>query len=100
MRRKAPRLLAAALESLTRDVAPQTTLARVQACWGETVGPAIAAEAEPVAERDGTLTVMCRSGTWANELELLAPELLAKLNDALGRDSEPTLKTLRAKVGG
>jgi predicted nucleic acid-binding Zn ribbon protein len=99
MRRRAPRPLASALEALTRDAAPQTTIARVQACWNEAVGAAIAEEARPVAERDGTLTVMCRSGTWANELELLAPELLEKLNSALGGNSEPTLKALRAKVG-
>ncbi len=99
MRRRGPRPIAAAIEGVVGGASPATPLARVQACWAETVGAAIAAEAQPVAERDGTLTVACRSATWANELELLAPELLEKLNGALGgRDAGP-LKGLRAKVG-
>ncbi len=99
MRRRAPRPLAAALEQLGHEAAPQTVLARVQAAWPEAVGAAIAAEAQPVSERGGTLTVTCRSAAWASELELLAPDLLDKLNAALGGPAEGTLTKLRAKVG-
>ena len=35
--------------------------------------------------RDGILFVACRSSTWANELTLLKPEILKKLQSALGR---------------
>jgi predicted nucleic acid-binding Zn ribbon protein len=35
----------------------------------------VAAEAEPLSERAGTLTVTCRSAVWASELQLLAPDL-------------------------
>ncbi|MEX1141884.1 MAG: DUF721 domain-containing protein [Thermoleophilaceae bacterium] len=99
MRRRAPRPLAAALEGFGRDVAPATLLARVQGCWQEVVGPAIAAEAQPISERDGTITVVCRSATWASELELLAPELIGRLQAALGDAGGAQLTGLRPKVG-
>ena len=64
-------------------MAPAGTLAWVQACWSDVVGPAIAAESEPVAERDGVVTVSCRSAVWAQELTLLSGDLLERLNGAL-----------------
>jgi predicted nucleic acid-binding Zn ribbon protein len=98
MRRRGPRPLSAALEQLGHQAAPQTLLARVQAAWGDVVGTAIAAEAQPIAERAGTVTVACRSAAWASELELLASDLLQRLNDALADPGEHPLKGLRAKV--
>ena len=99
MRRRGPRPIAAALEQLGHRAAPPTLLARVQAAWGEVVGPAIAAEAQPVAERAGTIVVACRSAPWASELELLAPDLLEKLNDVLDDPAGRPVRALRAKVG-
>jgi predicted nucleic acid-binding Zn ribbon protein len=99
VRRRGPRPLSAALDDLGHRTAPQTVLARVQAVWAETVGKAIATEAQPVAERGGTVTVACRSAAWASELELLAPELVEKLNAAIGGAGAGPLTTLRAKVG-
>lgn len=84
MRRLAPRALSDALEGVVRDVAPQTLLARVQAAWTEVAGPGLAVAAAPVAERDGVVTIACDSGVWAQELDLLAPELLGGLDAALG----------------
>jgi predicted nucleic acid-binding Zn ribbon protein len=84
--RRAPRPLARALDGFTAELAPTTTLARVQGCWGEAVGGAIATAANPVAEREGVLTVRCESAVWAQELELMAGELLGRLNGALGED--------------
>jgi predicted nucleic acid-binding Zn ribbon protein len=98
VRRRAPRPLSAALEQIGHSATPATLLARVQACWAETVGAAIAAEAQPVSERSGTLTVACRSAAWASELELLAPDLVERLNGALGGPSKSPLTALRAKV--
>ena len=100
MRRPGPRPLAAALAEVSRNAAPVTLLARAQACWSEVVGPALAAEAAPVGERAGTLTLSCRSAGWAHELELLAPDLLERLNAALGESSGGPFKSLRARVGG
>ncbi len=86
MSRLSPRPLAAALGHLTAELAPDSTLARVQAAWEELVGPAVATAASPTAERSGTLTVTCSAAVWAQELELMAPVLLERLNKALGAD--------------
>jgi predicted nucleic acid-binding Zn ribbon protein len=56
------------------------------------VGPAIAAAARPSGERDGVLTVTCAAAVWAHELDLMAPELLARLNGALGADALSRLR--------
>jgi predicted nucleic acid-binding Zn ribbon protein len=67
---------------------PRTLLAEVQTVWTNACGDAVAAEARPVAERDGVVTVACRSATWASELDLMQPRLLARLNDLLERRVE------------
>ena len=96
MRRPAPRSLSTALEGVVRDVAPQTLLARVQAAWSEVAGERLAATAAPVSERDGVVTIACQSGVWAHELDLLAPDLLRRLEGALGG---PVVTKLRFVVG-
>jgi predicted nucleic acid-binding Zn ribbon protein len=88
-RRTAPRPLSEVLAQATEVAAPAGLLARLQSAWGELAGPAVAAEAEPVGERSGTVTVACRSAVWAQELELLSGELLDRLNGALGTPAEP-----------
>lgn len=84
--RPAPRSLAAALEGFTTTISPASTLARVQEVWELAAGSAIAAAATPSAERHGVLTVTCSAAVWAQELDLIAPTLLDRLNDALGSD--------------
>jgi predicted nucleic acid-binding Zn ribbon protein len=78
--RRSPRPLALALGQVRDDLAPATLLADVQRAWAEAVGPAIAAEATPTAERGGVLTVSCSASVWAQELDLMAPVLLERLN--------------------
>jgi predicted nucleic acid-binding Zn ribbon protein len=85
--RATPRLLGAALRQARGRVEPKTLLAAVQNVWAPSVGGAVAAEAEPVAERDGVVTVACRSATWAQELDLLQTELLERLNGNLTADA-------------
>jgi len=100
MRRLAPRPLAQALAGVTATLAPATTLARVQSCWNEVVGEGVGAESRPVAERDGVVTVACRSAVWAQELELLGPELAERLNAALSDDGgRGAVEALRFRVG-
>jgi predicted nucleic acid-binding Zn ribbon protein len=79
-----PQRIGESLGALRESAAPRTLLAAVQGAWAPAAGEAIAAEAEPVAERDGIVTVACRSATWAQELDLMAPELLQRL-----RESDP-----------
>jgi predicted nucleic acid-binding Zn ribbon protein len=90
--RPAPRPLGSAIGALADRLAPRTTLADVQRVWPAAVGPVIAREATPTTERAGTLTVACRSSVWAQELDLMGPELVAKLNAALGSDRITTLR--------
>jgi predicted nucleic acid-binding Zn ribbon protein len=79
MRRVAPRPLRFALERALRGAQPATLLARVQAAWPDVAGPVMAAEATPVSEREGVVTMACSAAVWAQELELLGPDLLARL---------------------
>ncbi len=62
-------------------------------------GEAVAEQASPVAEREGRITVACRSATWAQELDLLQGELLERLNRALrdwtGEGGKPAVAALR-----
>ena len=100
MRRLAPRRLDGALARVTSGLAPATTLARVQGAWKSAAGPLVAEEAEPVSERDGVVTVACRSAVWAQELELLTPDLLARLAAEIGTGTGgPPLRGLRFVVG-
>jgi predicted nucleic acid-binding Zn ribbon protein len=96
MRRVAPRPLARALEDVTATLAPATTIARIQGCWVEVVGSAVAEESKPVSEHDGVVTVACRSSVWAQELELMGPELVGRVNAALGGEA---IAGLRFRVG-
>jgi predicted nucleic acid-binding Zn ribbon protein len=92
MRRRDPRPLADALAPLRRDLAPATTLARVQQAWPEVAGAGVAAEARPVSERAGSVTFACKSSVWAGELTLMASDLTGRLNAALG---SPLIAELR-----
>jgi predicted nucleic acid-binding Zn ribbon protein len=78
-------------------------LARVQALWPEVAGPGMSAYAAPVSERDGVVTVACESAVWAQELELLGPDLLTRFEAALalepGRPAGGSVRKLRFVVG-
>jgi predicted nucleic acid-binding Zn ribbon protein len=92
VRRRAPRSLTVALNGLTATLAPVTTLARVQQVWELATGSAIAAAAHPTAERDGVLTVTCDAAVWAQELHLMAGDLVPALNAALGAEAVRELR--------
>ncbi len=83
--RRSPRSLSFALDGLVNELAPDTLLATVQQAWPQAVGPSIAAEAVPTAERGGVVTVSCSAAVWAQELDLMAPSILARLNELLGQ---------------
>lgn len=96
MSRRAPRLLSDAIGPLQESLAPQTLLAEVQRTWPEAAGAAIAREASPVSERGGVVTVACSASVWAQELDLMAPLLIEKLNAAIGVGE---VKRLRCVTG-
>jgi predicted nucleic acid-binding Zn ribbon protein len=92
-----------ALDGVVRGAEPATLLARVQAVWPEVAGPGMSGSAAPVSEREGVVTVACESAVWAQELELLGPDLLTRFGDALGaergRPAGASVKKLRFVVG-
>jgi predicted nucleic acid-binding Zn ribbon protein len=96
VRRRAPRPIANALAAFTATIEPATTLAAVQALWAPTVGEAIAAHCSPVAERGGVLEVVCDESVWAAELELLGPDLAARLSASPGLAA---ITALRCRTG-
>ncbi|CAN5557668.1 hypothetical protein BH20ACT15_BH20ACT15_10970 [soil metagenome] len=96
--RRAPRPVSEALRAAVEPIAPATPLAAVQSAWVDAVGEAIAAQASPVSERDGVITVECRSATWAQELDLLAAETLEKV--AAGLPEGVSVNGLRFRVAG
>lgn len=77
---KAPRGIGDAMRDLRARTAPPGLLAATQAAWPRVAGERVAAQAQPVAERAGVVTVACRSATWAQELDLLQTELRRRLN--------------------
>lgn len=90
--RRGPRPLGAALERLADDLAPDTRLAEIQRAWATAVGADIAAEAQPTAERGGVLTVSCSASVWAQELDLMAPQIIGRLTDTLGHPGVTRLR--------
>jgi predicted nucleic acid-binding Zn ribbon protein len=77
-------------------LARRLDLAQVVEHWAEAVGPQIAAvtRAEAV-NAEGTLWVRVASSAWANELSLMAPRILAKLN----QNRRGQIKEIRWLIG-
>jgi predicted nucleic acid-binding Zn ribbon protein len=92
LRRRSPRSVSLALDPLRQSWAPETLLAEVQRVWPEAVGAAIAAEARPERERSGILTVVCSASVWAQELDLMAPQIIAQVNQRVSRGRLTRLK--------
>jgi predicted nucleic acid-binding Zn ribbon protein len=90
--RRTPRPLGAALGVVRSRTEPKTLLGAVQGAWSAAAGAAVAVEAEPVSERDGVVTIACRSATWAQELDLLQDQLLEALNRALSDSARGPLE--------
>ena len=82
--RRTPRPVGLAVDGLRDGLAPQTMLAAVQQVWRGAVGDAIAGEAQPTGERGGVLIVSCSASVWAQELDLMAPAIVDRVNEALG----------------
>ena len=97
-RRRTPRPIGVAVEAALERAEPATLLAAVQSAWPTAVGDAIAREATPVTEREGVVTVACRSATWAQELDLLGGQILAQVQRELPDGS--ALEAIRFTASG
>lgn len=96
MRRQAPRPIEVALARALPAARPPGLLAEIQSLWPELAGTELARSASPVSERRGTVTVACESAVWAQELELLAGDLSARLNSRL---TQGAVERLRFVIG-
>lgn len=64
--------------------------------WSEIVGAQIGRVSRPDSLFDGVLAVWVRTSTWMQELRLLAPTLVSKINAAIGT---PVVRELRLHFG-
>lgn len=69
---------------------------RVFSRWKEVAGQAIARHAEPRALRGGKLVLIVDSPAWMQQLSLMKPELIEKLNSNLGGK---TIRDITLKLG-
>jgi len=99
MRRRAPRPLSQALDGVVREAEPAGLLPRVQRAWTDVVGAQLAAATRPVSEQNRVVTVSCESSVWAQELALLAPDLVGRLNTSEGPGEGQRIERLRFVVG-
>ncbi|MGE4480293.1 DUF721 domain-containing protein [Acidocella sp.] len=81
----APRGISSILAPITRPAFRRRAPAAAQilADWPQLAGPDLAARAAPLRFAGGTLTLGC-TGPTAMELQLAAPQIIARLNLALG----------------
>ena len=96
--RRSPRRLMATLDQMRDELAPGTLLAEVQRTWRDAVGAVIAVEARPTRERGGVVTVSCSSSVWAQELDLMAPAIIERLNQRLAANANAPAGAAAAKV--
>ena len=93
---KAGDLLAGLLEGWGLD--ERLRQYRALLLWDEVVGPQIAARARPEKIRDGVLEVCVDQPVWMQQLQLLKPQLLAKLNAQLGNGALRDIFLKRGKI--
>lgn len=81
-----PQSLSRAMDRLIEDHgwSTEVSLRKLLGQWVSLVGGVNAAHSTPVGYRDGILVVQAESTVWATSLRTMAPQLVAKLNAALG----------------
>lgn len=89
-------LLGGLLQGL--GLSERMTQYRAVVLWNEVVGPQIAARTRPERIRDGILEVSVDQPVWMQQLQLLKPQLLGKLNAQLGAAPLRDLFLKRGKI--
>ena len=72
---------------VSRGLASKLKEYRVFGQWGRAVGDVIAQHAQPSMVRGKRLTVTVDSSVWMQQLSLLRPEIIEKLNSAMGTNA-------------
>ncbi len=96
---RGPRPVAALLPQITRPAFRKRSPAAAQliADWAAIVGPVVAAQTLPRGISAGTLTIAC-SGPVAMELQYLAPQLIGRINTAMGQGLVQKLRFVQAAL--
>lgn len=86
-RKKGVISLGQALHSLLRSwgVDGKVRERQTVALWSQTVGPRIAEKTEALGVEDGKIFVRVHSSSWKTELVFVKPEIIDRLNRAVGR---------------
>ena len=71
-------------------------LVQVWRIWDSVVGTVVAQNTKPAALKGRILLVHVNSSTWIHQLQFLKKEIIAKLNDALGKT---LIEDLKFKIG-
>jgi predicted nucleic acid-binding Zn ribbon protein len=87
-------ILPSVLRSIRKDGDAQ--LLQVWELWGPTVGEAISRNARPSAFKGKLLLVEVTSSAWIHELQYLKPDIIKKLNEAMG---EALVEEIKFKIG-
>ena len=97
MARKIARL-SSSLDGLLRSYGFGSKLSeyRLFGKWDKAVGDAIALHARPLALRGTKLALVVDSPAWMQQLSLMKPQLIEKVNQMLGRDA---VKDITLKLG-
>lgn len=84
--RKDPDPLGRSLDRVVRSLGGPgvDVLSTVFSRWDELVGDQLAARTEPRGLRDGRLVVAVADPAWASQVRYLVPDLLARLDEAVG----------------
>ena len=75
---------------------PDGELIRVWNVWDSIVGEVISKNAKPAAFKGRILLVYVTSSTWIHQLQFLKEEMIARLNEALGK---ALIDDLKFKIG-
>jgi hypothetical protein len=87
-------ILAPALAAAGLDATGDTW--RISEAWPQALGEGIGSRAVPLRLTRGELLVSVPDAVWRQELSLLAPEIVARLNEALGAAVVQRLKLVGA----
>ncbi len=84
---KKPQKLSSVLGNLLKAQGMESRLSeyRILGQWEETVGRVIASHARPVTVRGGKLFLNVDSPAWMQQLSMLKPEIIEKVNRGLGK---------------
>ena len=75
---------------------PDFELTEIWRLWDEAVGTTIAQNARPAAFKGKLLIVHVISSTWIHQLQFLKNDLMAKINETLGK---PLIQDIKFKIG-